>query len=332
MTLCPAGEHLIRSVDDLRSSMEAQASSRPGGGPNGTGFDELRWEVEELRWTLNAVLERFDPLRGRGFPERLIKIYKRLRLQGVRQDLAFKLLESAKQALENREIIKPMTMERYIEGQMVSLMAPPPEDSGESSRQIIALVGPSGSGKTTTLAKLAADAALSKRKAVRLISLDTYRIGALEQLRIYAKIIGIPLTTAGSAQELSRAVDETEDANFVFIDTPSHSPREAGPLKELGQRLRRISGLETHLVLSATARDRDQWESIRRFGSIPIHALLFTRMDETGEFGTLFNQAVRSRKPLSYFSTGQKVPEDLEPAHPRQLARKILIPPVESGS
>ena len=303
-----------------------------GGMGGAGGVDELRWEMEELRWTVNAMLERMDPLKGRGLPAGLSRLYKRLRLQGVRQDLALKLLESVKEVLDKRGIRKPMTLEKLVEDRMVSMMPPPPEPSGSSKRRMVALIGPAGSGKTTTLAKLAADAALKKRKRVALISMDTFRIGAVEQLRIYAKAIGIPLRTAGTSQELVRVVAREKEADFLFIDTTGRSLQDPDQDAELRRHLRGIRDLETHLVLNATAKDRDLWNSIRRFWPVPIRALLFTRLDETKELGTLFNQAVRSRRPLSYFSTGQRVPEDLEVADPRRLARMLLFNPPDSSS
>jgi flagellar biosynthesis protein FlhF len=177
---------------------------------------------------------------------------------------------------------------------------------------------------------MAADAALKKRKKVAVISTDTYRIGAVEQLRIYAKIIGVPLLIAGTPKELADAVARNQEADFIFIDTTGRSPQDSEQDAELREQLKGLRGLETHLVLSATAKDRDLWESIRRFWPVPIDSLIFTRLDETKEVGTLFNQAVRSRKPLSYFSAGQRVPEDLEAANPRRLARMILRSSSES--
>jgi flagellar biosynthesis protein FlhF len=236
----------------------------------------------------------------------------------------------ARQAINNPESPKPLNLERHLEESMVSMMAPPLEESKTAKRRTIALVGPTGSGKTTTLAKMAADAALKKRKKVAVISTDTYRIGAVEQLRIYAKIIGVPLLIAGTPKELANAVARNQEADFIFVDTTGRSPQDAEQDAELREQLKGLRGLETHLVLSATAKDRDLWESIRRFWPVSIDSLIFTRLDETKEVGTLFNQAVRSRKPLSYFSTGQRVPEDLEAANPRRLARMILRSSSES--
>ena len=327
-SICPAGEYLIGAVEELRTSVDS-LGPRTGTGEAG-GVDELRWEMEELRWTVNAVLDRLDPLKGRGIPESLSDLYKHIRGQGVRQDLSYKLLELARQAMNNPEIPKPLNVGRFLEERMVAMMAPPLTDSKTSKRRTIVLVGPTGSGKTTTLAKMAADAALKKRKKVAVISTDTYRIGAVEQLRIYAKIIGVPLLIAGTPKELASAVARNQEADLIFVDTTGRSPRDSEQDAELREQLKGLRGVETHLVLSATAKDRDLWESIRRFWSVPIDSLIFTRLDETKEVGTLFNQAVRSRKPLSYFSTGQRVPEDLEAANPRRLARMVLSNSSES--
>ncbi|MBI2881381.1 MAG: flagellar biosynthesis protein FlhF [Candidatus Tectomicrobia bacterium] len=328
LTICPAAEQMTRALDDLSTRLDARGSRS---GP-GAGVDDLRWEIEDLRWTLNSVLDRLDPLKTRGVPDTPARLYKRLRSRGVRQDLAFRLLESARQGLGPGEILKPEVVEKCVEDQMVSMMAPPAEDAGSSQRRVIALIGPAGTGKTTTLAKLAADAALKQRKKAALISMDAYRIGAIEQLRIYAKIIGIPLMVASAPSDLASAVAQHKDADFTFIDTTGRSPRDPARDKELREHLRGIRGLETHLVLNATAKDRDLWESVRSFWPVPFDALLFTRLDETGEPGTIFNVTVRSGKRLSYFSTGQKVPEDLETANPRRLARMILAHPAGSAA
>ncbi len=191
------------------------------------------------------------------------------------------------------------------------------------ARQIIALVGPTGVGKTTTIAKLAAIHALDYSRAVALLSLDTYRIGAIEQLRTYAGIMNLPLHVATTADEAQEGLELFRDAELVLIDTVGRSQRDEAHLNALHAALAPLNA-QVYLVLSATADTAVLEESFMRFRIFDPEALILTKVDEAVRFGNCVNLCMRHPLPIAYFTTGQRVPEDIRVADARWLAGKLL--------
>jgi flagellar biosynthesis protein FlhF len=187
----------------------------------------------------------------------------------------------------------------------------------------VALIGSTGVGKTTTIAKLAAHFALMQGKRVALLTVDTYRIAAVEQLKTYSQIIGLPLSVAYNHAEVPPIIEQYADYDLLLIDTAGRSQKHIMQVGELKSLLEAVH-CETHLVLSAQIKEQDMMEAARRFSAARVDRLIFTKLDETSSYGTLLNVADRTGIPLSYLTTGQKVPEDLEIAEGSKLASLIL--------
>jgi flagellar biosynthesis protein FlhF len=190
--------------------------------------------------------------------------------------------------------------------------------------RIVAVVGPTGVGKTTTIAKIAAMYALNRRVSVAMITMDNFRVGAVEQLKTYAKIMDLPLEVAGNSHELSTALARHSDKDLILIDTAGRSPKDADRLDELKGYLETQCGIDVYLCLSATTRSREIDQIIETFGTLPITKLLFTKLDESRSFGSIVDTCLKHKIPLSYFSTGQKVPEDIEVATSRKLVGMVV--------
>jgi flagellar biosynthesis protein FlhF len=189
--------------------------------------------------------------------------------------------------------------------------------------KVVALIGPTGVGKTTTIAKLAADFALVKHKKVKVITIDTYRIAAVEQLRTFMDIIDIPLNVVTSPDEMRGAVRCRERYDLILIDTAGRSQRNKMQIAELASFIEAASPDQVHLVLSATTGYRNAAEIIEKFGSIPVHKYLITKLDEAASFGTLLNVAALCGKPLSYVTNGQTVPDDIQEAGPAIISELV---------
>jgi flagellar biosynthesis protein FlhF len=181
-------------------------------------------------------------------------------------------------------------------------------------RRIWSFIGPTGVGKTTTLVKLAAHFQLRMSKKVTLITIDTYRIGAVEQLKIYAQILRVPLEIAHCPEELKQITTRNIDRDLLLIDTTGRSPNHLDHVKTLKDFLTVDPQIENHLLLSATTKGRDLYQIFQRFSLIPIRSVIFTKIDETEEYGSMMNQLMGFGKPLSYLTNGQRVPEDIEAA------------------
>jgi flagellar biosynthesis protein FlhF len=190
--------------------------------------------------------------------------------------------------------------------------------------KIWAFIGPTGVGKTTTLAKLAAQFHLKAKKNIVLISIDTYRIGAVDQLRTYADILELPLEIASCPEELKKIVERNMHQDLLLIDTVGRSPNDSKHLEELRKFLAVHPRLENHLLLSATTKDRDLGRIVERFKCVPIRSYILTKLDETDEYTPLLNQLLRDRVPLSYLTTGQNVPEDVELATKARVASLFM--------
>jgi flagellar biosynthesis protein FlhF len=197
--------------------------------------------------------------------------------------------------------------------------------SGQPGQQVVAaFVGPTGVGKTTTIAKLAAQHALGEKKKVALLTIDTYRIAAVEQLRIFAKLIGIPLEVVMSASELERSLALHREKDLLLIDTAGRSQRDTAQMAELASCFAHGKRATVHLVLSATASQQNLADIVERFRPLALESLIFTKLDESNTFGGILNTALQVHVPLSYLTTGQRVPEDIEVATPERVVDLIL--------
>ncbi len=194
----------------------------------------------------------------------------------------------------------------------------------KNSPRIIALIGPTGVGKTTTTAKLAAMYALNRGNKVALITMDIFRVGAVEQLKTYSRIMGIPLDVASTPKELEKAVEKHSDCDLIFIDTAGRSHKDKEKLDEMKNFLENKIPIETYLCLSATTKDRELEEILNRFSIFQISKVVFTKIDESESLGNMINLLMKDNLQIAYFTTGQRVPEDIEVATPSKLAEMIL--------
>ena len=193
-----------------------------------------------------------------------------------------------------------------------------------SAPHVVALLGPTGVGKTTTIAKLAAYFSLQKGMRVSLITADTYRISAVEQLKTYAEIMGLQLEIVYAPQELAKALAKCKGSQLVLLDTAGRSPKNQEQLEELQLLLSQVPQAEKHLVLSLTTCNRDALEIAKRFSVCSPDQVLFTKLDEASRCGVILNVLQQFPMKLSYVTNGQNVPDDLQIVSPAWLAKELL--------
>ncbi len=197
------------------------------------------------------------------------------------------------------------------------------EKPAEHSR-VLHFVGPTGVGKTTTIAKLAADLTLRHRKAVGLITADTYRIAAVDQLRTYADILGIPLEVVFSPAEAARAFQQLDQKDAVLMDTAGRNYRSELQIHEVNSLLRNSEDADTLLVLSLTARTPDMEAVAQPFIRHGVDKVIFTKLDETTVYGAAFNLIMDHGLKPAYLAFGQTVPDDLEPFRSARYVKLLL--------
>jgi flagellar biosynthesis protein FlhF len=269
---------------------------------------------------LNAPLDSALPFKGRA-PSIL---YQDLVDCGVDASLARDLLAKALESLSPGQRRSRPALLRSAAQAALKLVAPSPNPGGMPTKRVVAFFGPTGVGKTTSIAKLAARLALQKKKKVLLMTLDGYRIGAIEQLRIYAELMGIPFRFVNQISELSRAIEENSQRDYILIDTAGRGPKDLEAMSALAAFVRDSQHIERHLVLSATTKESDMRKIISQFEICSPDHLLFTKLDETETPGPILNELVRTRKSFSYYTDGQRVPDDLH-AFPGERIIEVLL-------
>jgi flagellar biosynthesis protein FlhF len=192
------------------------------------------------------------------------------------------------------------------------------------TKKFINVVGPTGVGKTTTLAKIAADCILKFNKKTALITTDTYRIAAIEQLKTYAKILSIPVEICYNLVDFAKACATFKDYDVVLIDTAGRNFRNQQYVEELKKVIDYNKEMETYLVLSLTAKQRDMEEIYQQFSTISINQFIFTKMDETSYYGAMYNMIDKFKKGTAYITNGQNVPDDRISATPGVVTNLIL--------
>jgi len=195
-----------------------------------------------------------------------------------------------------------------------------PNLAAPSTGRVVALVGPTGVGKTTTIAKLAARAALVERRQVAIVTLDTYRVGGEEQIRLFADLMGVPLHLVTDPSELGAKLEELGRMDAVFIDSAGHSPRDATAIRELEHAFACAGDIEIHLTVPAQLPVLTVESVFNRYRALAPARLLFTKLDEADDLATIVHAPARLGVPVSFVTTGQRVPEDLENATRERLA------------
>jgi flagellar biosynthesis protein FlhF len=199
-----------------------------------------------------------------------------------------------------------------------------PFDIKENNQIIAAFIGTTGVGKTTTIAKIAARLMLERAKKVGLISLDAYRIGAMEQLKTYANILGVPCFQAFKKKDLLFALRRMEGKDVVLIDTAGQSQYDRSRLDELRRLIPGELNISTHLLLSIATAESEMNKAADNFKCLNYQSYIFTKKDETQKCGTILNQIVKQSLPVSYITTGQNVPEDIDQAERDKLLKLIV--------
>lgn len=189
---------------------------------------------------------------------------------------------------------------------------------------VIMLVGPTGVGKTTTLAKIAANYSLNQNKNVGLITADTYRIAAVEQLKTYAEILGMPLKVIYSVNEIHEAINEYSDKDLILIDTAGRSYKNKAQFDELKTLIDATHADEIFLVLSTTTGMRNCREILSNYSFLENYKLIFTKLDESSSFGLILNSRRLTNRDLSFVTTGQSVPDDIELANVDMITKNLL--------
>ncbi|MFM7135048.1 MAG: hypothetical protein ACKO0W_12100 [Planctomycetota bacterium] len=291
-------------------------------------------DLDVISAFVGRVLERGDAPSSGPRPAALETAYARLIEQEVARELADRILEDVArelhEAAESGTETSDAEVRAAVERRIARLLPEIDADAayrvlpGRHGARRIAFVGPTGVGKTTTLAKIAAQLKLKKGLRVGIVAADTYRIAAVDQLRTYAEILGLPVEVAASPADAERACERLGELDCILIDTAGRSQNDRMKLGELRAFLTAAAPDETHLVLSATASTKTLLREADAFCALGVDRVVFTKLDEAASFGTLVTLVERLGKQISYLTHGQEVPDHIEPARVQRLASLVM--------
>ncbi|MFC1555891.1 flagellar biosynthesis protein FlhF [candidate division KSB1 bacterium] len=289
-------------------------------------FTLLQAELSELKQDIEEVghfikYKNVPP----SLPENLQIVMKQLMDNDVHEPIARDLVEDIHRELKGSEyndlrMIVAMALQRIeaklkvVPGNVQPLKGP----------RIVTLIGPTGVGKTTTIAKLATNQKLLNKKKVALISADTFRIGAVDQLKTFANIADIPLEVVYRPEDMKKALRKFREMDVIYIDTTGRSQRDKARLKDLKNYISEMNPHETHLCLSVTSKFNDLVDAAERFSIMKYNRIILTKLDETTSLGVILNLANKLKTPLAFLTSGQNVPEDIERASTEKLSKMIV--------
>lgn len=303
--------------DEVQDMAQLGAASMASNPEDTEKIQKLQDELAQMKAMLAQVMSKDQP-------KDQVSIQEALRLQEVEEDILKDMAASVpagETLLDRLDPKSPDVLAEYLDKTMnfsegITL--------NKHGVRIVALIGATGVGKTTTLAKIAARFVLEKNIKAALITADTYRISAVDQLKTYSDIIGLPLEIVYSPDELKVAIHKHRDKDLILIDTAGRSQHNDYQMKELQDFLAVDNHIERHLVMSATTKNRDAADILDKFSVCNPNRVIFTKADETSSVGLILNLLAKKDIALSFLTNGQSVPDDIVPATPKKLAELLL--------
>jgi flagellar biosynthesis protein FlhF len=282
-------------------------------------------QLDELHAMVEKLCQRAASAPAHDLPEALFQVFTDMIEAEIEESIARAWIDRIREGRDSHELTDAL----LVKSRVAQLLENEIRVNGsiaidENKCRVVALVGPTGVGKTTTIAKLAANYRLREKRRVGLITVDTYRVAAVEQLRTYADIIDLPMEVVATPREMREAVARMSHLDLVLMDTAGRSPRDEVKIQELKSMLGEAEPDEVHLVLSSTAAARSLIATAERFAEAGTTALLITKLDEANSLGNLVSLVRSCRLPISYLTDGQNVPDDIAVAEPRRMAYTLL--------
>ncbi|MFV8827168.1 flagellar biosynthesis protein FlhF [Alkalihalobacterium sp. APHAB7] len=292
-----------------------------------SGHDQgkLMKEIEQLKTLMSSITNKQTETE-REYPDPFQSIYDLLEDQEIGKSLRLKAMKYLLKKWYEQETDRPDKEEvhQWLKDYMLAAIQDIPMGGISFQKRFVNIVGPTGVGKTTTIAKIAAHSVLKKHKKVALITTDTYRIAAVEQLKTYAKILNIPLEVAYSIDDFKKAKEQFANYDLVLVDSAGRNFRNPLYVEELHKVIDFTDEVETYLVLALTSKYRDMEDIFKQFSLIHIDKVIFTKMDETSFYGTMLTFVEKNRVGVAYITNGQNVPDDIMEGSPKELVNSIL--------
>ena len=312
-----------KATGALRGDPAGSTSERGDSAP----YSEFATALSQIRQEIRQFVSRTGGVKQYSHPF-LSECYELLISREVDPQVADRIVQVISNLRIPDGFPDPARVRAMVHAQLARLFTPPPPLDVRNKPRLISLIGPTGVGKTTTIAKLAARAKINERLRVGLVTLDTFRIAAIDQLEKYAEIIGLPMAVASQPQELREVIDEfrEREVDLVFIDSAGRSHRDEIKMAELRAFMSVLPEVEVQLVLSTTTHGTTLENVASRFAGIGFDRVILTKVDESVSFGALVKTLLTIARPVSFLTDGQNVPDDIMAGDPDRLADLVLKP------
>lgn len=272
--------------------------------------DRIEHEIKAIRTMVESVVNTLD-LEKYELPKELSKYIEYLTLNGVKENVAFKIISNISQQinLANKDNVQVQEIVLYNIKDYLDEASP---IAYNGKQKVIFFVGPTGVGKTTTLAKVAAKFSLDSNYSVGMITADTYRIAAIEQLKVYAEIMNIPIKVIYEIKDIYKAMSNFRDKDIIFVDTAGRNHKNQDQINEIKELIESVNNKETHLVVNSTTEFETIKDIIKRYSFVKNLKLIFSKVDEANNLGNILNTKFYFNNKISYITNGQNVPDDIE--------------------